>query len=535
MDRYSLAFGRFACVSMQDPLVARSARIYATHHSLHWVHSDYKQVTRSEEGETKSDSSSLVVDLSRLPPCHDPHHRVGEAMRGLELAANHLTSPLASASSTLDDATNGLLTATVVENKRLTPDDWFQDTRSVTLRVDASEPLQLDIKPGDVVGVWPKQDRHAIDSVLKACGLRYDDIVRVVQAQMQMQPSPMTSKPSTLLAKAGHLLEGFVDVHGVAPRRTCIEAMAQLCPDGMYKERLAYLASAQGREAYVDYVIREGRTLVDVMADFSCVPFSLAWILTFAPRLQCRLYSMAGIDVDDEDGFDGGVGGEREDGGDRGDRGDGRGAVRLNILAAMVEWKTPGRRLRRGLCSKTIAALAPGDRITIHVASGDLNPPPPSVPMILVGPGTGVAPLRAFLQDRQRQWMKATGERGNTDNSIGASSIAPSILFYGCRDRTKDYYFAEEWGEMVHTGSLQEVVVATSREPAMPKRYVQNLIKERGELVREWIVERGAHVYVCGRADSMPSEVERVLGELLAEVGLDKKFLNKRFHVECWS
>jgi len=460
-----------------------------------------------------------------------------------------------------DDALRArvLRSAEVVANARVTPPDWFQDTRLLTLEValdgsgvsaigsgtaeesaeetsespaSASAPQQSSaarINPGDVVGIWPRQDADAVRKILGACNLRYDDAVRV-RTRTQTQTRGGGSRgggDANVTCSAGGLLEGLVDVQGAPPRRTFIQAMAQLCPGdeatAMYKDRLVHLSSAQGREDFYEYVMQEGRNLVEVLADFSCVPMTLEWILSFAPRLQCRLYSMASVasEVSASPGISASPGVLSAP------------AARVDILAAMVQWKTPGRRLRRGLCSKTIAALAPGDRITVHLASGDLKPPLPSVPMILVGPGTGIAPLRSFLQFRRLQKSQARGSRS-------AEHVAPSVLFFGCRDRTKDFYFADEWRDMVDGdgdgGVLREVILATSRE-STPKRYVQNVIKEQGKLVSELILEQGAHVYVCGRADSMPGEVERVLAELLdARVDVDarKKLLKRRLHVECW-
>jgi sulfite reductase alpha subunit-like flavoprotein len=431
----------------------------------------------------------------------DRVHEVGQLVRMLE-------SPL---DKVLRE--RSLLSAEVVSNTRVTPADWFQDTRLLKLNLEATASAG-PLDPGDAVAIWPEQDAAAVHRVLDVCELGYDDVVRLRLRDVHAQgPNniksealhPLDSLEQVITCKAGHLLEGFVDVQGAPPRRTFIQAMAQLCPTGpdtaMYKERLTHLASANGREDFYDYVMQEGRNIAEVLADFSCVPMTLDWLLSFAPRLQCRYYSMASVlPIEERTGTAAVVT-----------------TAMVDLLAAMVQWKTPGRRLRRGLCSRMIAELSPGDRITVSLTPGELQPPPLSVPMILVGPGTGIAPLRSFLQDRQR-WA-----------SQGAA-VAPSVLFYGCRDRTKDFYFADEWRGMVENGVLREVVLATSRESS-PKQYVQDAIKERGDLVRELILAHGAHVYVCGRADSMPSSVERVLGELL---GGDRKLLSRICHFECW-
>lgn len=422
-------------------------------------------------------------------------HEVGQLVRSLESPPESIQSG------------DTLVSAEVVSNTRMTPNDWFQDTRLLKLDLQLSD-CANSFKPGDAVAIWPEQDADAVHDILGACNLHYDDIVRLhirdTQVDNGVGMEPLSISSEQITCKAGHLLEGFVDIHGAPPRRTFIQAMAQLCPLGsetiMYKERLIHLASANGREDFYEYVMREGRNLAEVLADFPCVPVTLDWILSFAPRMQCRYYSMASaLPIEAQMGMPSIT------------------SASVDLLAAMVQWKTPGRRLRRGLCSKTIARLSAGDRVTVSLTKGELRPPPPSVPMILVGPGTGIAPLRAFLQDRRRLVLQGV-------------DVAPSLLFFGCRDRTKDFYFADEWRDMVACGVLREVVLATSRESS-PKRYVQDAIKERGDLVRDLILVQGAHVYVCGRADSMPSSVERILGELLGE---DRKILARICHFECW-
>jgi sulfite reductase alpha subunit-like flavoprotein len=384
-----------------------------------------------------------------------------------------------------------LVPAEVLANIRATPTDWFQDTRVLTLSLPSSSgPLN----PGDAVAIWPKQDPEAVREVLEMCKIRYDDLIRV-RSRMHREDS--------MTCRAGHLLEGLVDVHGAPPRRTFIQLMAQLCPDEfhLYKERLVHLSSSKGRDDFYEYIVQEGRNLAEVLADFPCVPMTLDWILSFAPRLQCRYYSAASVATEATV--------EHESGG--------LPPKTVDLLAAMVQWRTPGRRLRKGLCSRTIASASIGDSLSVHVATGDLKAPPLDVPLILVGPGTGIAPLRSFLQQRRRAASKGL-------------FIAPAVLFYGCRDRSKDFYFEGELRAMVAEGVLREVVLATSREQT-PKQYVQDALKQRQDLVLE-LLGQGAHVYVCGRADSMPTEVERVLGDL---VGDQKQLLSKRLHVECWS
>jgi len=386
-----------------------------------------------------------------------------------------------------------IVPAKIVENRRATPDDHFQDVRDIRIAL----PPNTCFDPGDSIAVWPKQNPDAIKYILERCGLQYDDVLRI------SYPSGAEDE-STVVARAGNIVEGLVDVEGAPPRRTFIQVMSQLCPETMYKDRLAHLSSPQGRDEFHEYIMQEGRNLTEILRDFACVPITLEWIISYAPRIQPRYYSAASSLKKLE------------------------GAV--DLLVALVEWKTPGRRFRKGLCSKMFANLQSGDEITVHIHKGDLKIPPPDSPLILIGPGTGVAPLRSFLQERHAL--------------IHLATPPPSILFFGCRNRSKDYFYEQEWQRMISDAVLSKVVVAPSREEG-PKMYVQDAIRQHAAEVWD-LLNQGGGIYVCGRADKMPVEVEKAIlhvcrtrgtmtSESEAKNYLKSLQAQKRYQVECWS
>lgn len=405
----------------------------------------------------------------------------GNCMRRLEECAWH-----GNANNTKD---NTVYSVKVVENTRMTAADHFQDVRLLTLE----KPKGSNINPGDALGVWPKQSRIDVQNLLHRCKVGHNDIVRVSYRHGNNE-----KEKNSMLVSAGNLLEGFIDIKGAPPRRTFFQVMAQLCPDGLHKERLLHLSSTSGREDFYEYVMQEGRNLIEVLDDFPSVPMDLAWILSYAPKLQCRYYSVSSYPEGNT----------------------------VDILAGLVEWRTPGRHLRKGLCSKTLATAMRQDELVIQIARGDLQSLPLSTPLILVGPGTGIAPIRSFLQERQAKFAE------------NFPPIASSILFFGCRNRMKDFYFENEWNAMLSSGVLKKVFVASSREET-PRMYVQDALEKHGDLVWKHILN-GAHIYVCGRAGSMPASVERSLRQIICSQGnqsLDnaKKILSQRLHVECWN
>jgi len=219
---------------------------------------------------------------------------------------------------------------------------------------------------------------------------------------------------------------------------------------------------------------------------------------------------------------------------------------------AVVEYRTPWKRLRKGLCTTWLAglgpaaaglgepkpSLAPGAVVPVWVKGSELRLPEDagrdaSVPIVLVGPGTGIAPMRSLLWERR---SRAAG--------AGNSGGGGALLFVGCRGEG-DFLYRDEWAELARAGVIGGggAVVAMSRAQGR-KVYVQHKIRERGAEV--WAaVEAGATVYVSGSANKMPSDVREAFVDVAARWGamsaadaedfVRKLELRARFLVECWS
>jgi len=161
------------------------------------------------------------------------------------------------------------------------------------------------------------------------------------------------------------------------------------------------------------------------------------------------------------------------------------------------------KRSRLGVASTYLASrVKPGDKIKVYVQKAHAFglPADPSVPIIMVGPGTGVAPFRAFLHERMA--TKASGR---------------NWLFYGHQKRDYDFFYEDEFAGMKSTGLLTRLSLAWSRD-GNEKFYVQNRMAEVGRDLWSWIAD-GAHIYVCGDAQRMAKDVERALVEIVATHG----------------
>ena len=162
-----------------------------------------------------------------------------------------------------------------------------------------------------------------------------------------------------------------------------------------------------------------------------------------------------------------------------------------------------GKRTRLGVASTFLASrIAPHSKVRAYVqkAQGFGLPADPAVPIIMIGPGTGVAPFRAFLHERMA--VKAPGR---------------NWLFFGHRNSRQDFFYEDELAGMKAAGALTRLTLAWSRD-SEEKIYVQHRIREVGRDLWSWIVD-GAHVYVCGDAKHMAKDVERALVDVVATFG----------------
>src|SRR3954470_8857714 len=175
---------------------------------------------------------------------------------------------------------------------------------------------------------------------------------------------------------------------------------------------------------------------------------------------------------------------------------------RLSLTVDIVRYQV-GKRRRHGLASSFLAdRVQPGDELKVYVqkAHGFALPSDPDVPIIMVGPGTGIAPFRAFLHDR-----RATRAPGK------------NWLFFGHQRSASDFFYADELNAMKADGFLTRLSLAWSRDTG-EKFYVQDRMREVGRDLWAWLAE-GAHVYVCGDAKRMAKDVERALVDVTAQHG----------------
>ncbi len=338
--------------------------------------------------------------------------------------------------------------ATALENIRIVGRHSTKETRHVELDLSGSG---LIYQPGDALGFAPRNDPAVVDQLLEATGLAGDAEVTV-----KGQGVPL----------AAALISRF-EITTAAPR--FLEQWAKLSEAAELKALAAPEASADRFE------FLERHHIVDIVRQFPVAGVAAENLLAGLRPLQPRLYSIASSQA--------AVGDE------------------AHLTVAPVRYELHGS-ARGGVASTEVAdRLEMGDTIPVYIQE---NPhfrlPADDVPIIMVGPGTGVAPFRAFLQERE---VRAAAGR--------------SWLFFGERNLRSDFLYQLEWQQWLKDGVLSRLDVAFSRDDD-EKLYVQHRMHEQARDIYAWL-EEGGHFYVCGDETAMAHDVHEALIDIVASKG----------------
>jgi NADPH-ferrihemoprotein reductase len=279
------------------------------------------------------------------------------------------------------------------------------------------------------------------------------------------------------------LLSHFLDIQS-PPRKNSLVAMASCARDLKEQRRLEYLASAEGRDEYRSYVLDNMRSLVEVLEDFPSVKPSLGvFAARIAPKLQPRFYSISSSPLAHPD--------------------------KIHITCAVVEGESPTGRSHKGVASTWLSRCKPStSKVPVFIRKSTFKmPKDKETPIVMVGPGTGFAPFRGFLQDREAQ-MK-----------MGETNLGEAHLYFGCRSKAKDFIYEEEIKAWKEASVITDVEYAFSRDQAK-KVYVQDHIRKNGKQIYDLLFgSGGAYLYVCGDAKLMARDVNITLHEIVQQYG----------------
>ena len=340
------------------------------------------------------------------------------------------------------------LVTTLVRNQVLTARGSVKDVRQFGFHLPDGT---LEYEVGDALGVWPRNSDAYVDEWLAATGLDSDAAVDLAgYGSMSLR---------TALSRHLEIARATPDLLKFVHRRTADDDLeAMLHPDN--------------KHALSDWMW--GRQSIDVLAAHPVRASVDDWLGVLKP-LQPRLYSISSSPKENPN--------------------------EVQVTVSAVRYNVHGVP-RRGVCSTYLADHASNHDVGIFVQKTSHFKPPddPTTPMIMVGPGTGVAPFRAFLHER-----RALGHTGH------------NWLFFGEQHADTDFYYRDELTAMLSDGSLNRLDVAFSRDQK-DKVYVQDRMREHGAELWNWI-HRGAHFYVCGDASRMAKDVDAALKGVVAQHG----------------
>lgn len=396
------------------------------------------------------------------------------------------------------------LTVTLEENTRVTPTTHWQDVRNLAF----TTPEQVRYAPGDILTVYPKNSPDDVSHFLEVMDWTSmaDKPIHLiptgpVSATHSYPPPPtprLTTQSSTTLRT---LLADHLDMTAI-PRRSFFSLIAHFTGDRMHKERLLDFTNPEYVDELYDYTTRPRRSIIEVLQEFESVKIPWQWAATVLPILRGRQFSIAS-------------GGQLRSG-----QG---GGTRFELLVAIVKYRTVIKKIREGVCTKYIATLPIGTRIDVTIQKGGLGITKNESrrPVVMVGPGTGVAPIRSLIWERL-QWADELETRSQANGSSvtnGTGSIGESVLFFGGRNREADFFYESEWKDLEDKMPLQ-VFPAFSRDQTH-KVYVQDLIRQQSELLYRLLHEWNGIVYICGSSGKIPQAVREALIEVF-QMRLDR-------------
>ncbi|WP_436525471.1 molybdopterin-dependent oxidoreductase [Actinoplanes sp. HUAS TT8] len=310
----------------------------------------------------------------------------------------------------------------------------------------------LDYQAGDALGVWPVNAPELVDEWLTVTGLTSDTAVELDRVGM---------------IPFGEALARHLDITKITT--DLLRFTAERGGDAQLKTLLR--PDNKGELAKWTW----GRQAADLIAEQGVRASAQEWV-SVLKRLQPRLYSISSTPLVDPD--------------------------QVSLTVSVVRFDSLLGRPRKGVCSSHLADSADEVEVPLFVQKAPHFRPPadPATPMIMVGPGTGVAPFLGFLQERQ-----ATGASGG------------NWLFFGEQRRETDFYYREELAALSAGGTLTRLDLAFSRDQRA-KVYVQDRMREQGAHLWAWLQD-GANFYVCGDASRMAKDVDRALHEIAVNHG----------------
>lgn len=347
--------------------------------------------------------------------------------------------------------------ARLTENRLLNRPGSAKETRHFVVSLEGSD---LHYKAGDSLGVFPTNRPAEVSEILERLGATGDEWVSPAMLKL--------ASPITLREALSHRLA----LSG--PTSKIVTTLAAKATDASQQAKLAELIKPEAKEALTQFL--DEREYVDLLAEFPSAKLTPQELVDHMRKLMPRLYSIAS-------------------------------SARvypseIHLTVAVVRYNT-NQRERHGVCSTFLAdrAQVGTTPAPVFVSNSHFGPPEDgSKDVIMVGPGTGIAPFRAFLQDR-----------------IAAGATGRNWVFFGDQKSSTDFLYQEEWEKYLADGNLAHLDLAWSRDQGA-KVYVQDKMRAKAAELWAWL-QNGGYFFVCGDAKRMAKDVDQALHDIIAAQG----------------
>ena len=350
-------------------------------------------------------------------------------------------------------------------------------------------------------GIHAHNDKKEVLEWCESYGLNPNSVLKLDDLQGRKEVLPP-------VVKTGQIFTEVLDIFG-KPARRFYETLQMAAKDENEKKEIEYLLSKEGKPKMKE-LMKVTPTYADLMKLYPSSKLNLEYLLDHVPRIKPRLYSIASSMEMHKDS--------------------------LHLCIVKDDWKTPSGKLRHGLCTRYLAGLSQGgspDLVFSKVnAAGITIPDTHSLPAVMVGLGTGIAPFRAMVEEREVARIR--GEK-----------CGPMALFFGARYRRTDYTYGDEF-EAYHAngkGTVSFLSTAFSRDQKN-KIYVQDRIAENPEVIYEYLGKQKGYFYLCGPAGNVPPSVRAAVVKAFVKCGghseaeadalVTQMQIEGRYNIEAW-
>jgi methionine synthase reductase len=377
-----------------------------------------------------------------------------------------------------------------------------------TLEVELDIGQENHFEPGDAFGVLAPNDEELVEAILNRLSIPPKEYHVLYKVEGENLPTHLAKATNVTLIDLFRYAMDFTS----HPRKALFRMLADHTTDPQEKLTLMYICSKQGA-AIFNAIRDETPTLLDILETFPHCHPPIDRLLDLLPAHLPRFYSISSSPL------------KRQG--------------KIRFAFNVVEYITEKKVQRKGIATPwldKITNLIPSrttpEKEEIDISSANIQVPmyirqnanafvlprETERPLVLIGPGTGIAPFIGFLEHRQQQRKIRTSMGGVGHPNQVKEQFGPISLYYGFRDKHKDYLFEKEIKEFQKDGTITHLAIAESRPAdASPKSYVQDLIKRDAPQLYELIVEKDAAIYICGDAKGMAKGVQDALAEMLVE------------------